>query len=87
MDFDLDTYRPLILDALLKGDLEAVEITKLGAGESNLILYIALDEQEPLTIRLAWREDTADQLLPSEFHLLQRLPEGLGPRVCAGYVA
>ncbi|HEX7734102.1 MAG TPA: aminoglycoside phosphotransferase family protein [Ktedonobacteraceae bacterium] len=88
MGFDLDTYRPRILDILhthrdvlpLRGSLAEVEITTLGIGESNLMLHIALEGQAPLTMRLAYRADLADRLLPREFRLLQRLPENLGPR-------
>lgn len=88
MNFDLDTYRPRILAILqayravlpLCGSFEEATITILGVGESNLMLLIALEGQEPLTMRLAYRADIAERLLPQEFRLLQCLPEGLGPR-------
>lgn len=88
MDFDLNAYRPCILsilhtqrDALLwNGSLEAVEITMLGIGESNLMLLLVLDGQLPLTMRIAYREDIGDKYLPQEFRLLQQLPDGLGPQ-------
>ncbi len=88
MDFDLDAYRPHILDILYtqrdalpwSGPLEAVEITTLGVGESNLMLHLALAGQPPLTMRLAYRENLAAAHLSQEYHLLQQLPEGLGPQ-------
>lgn len=88
MDFDLDTYRPRILNILRmqrntlpwSGSLDTVEITMLGIGESNLMLLLALTGQPPLTMRIAYREDIGDKYLPQEFRLLQQLPEGLGPQ-------
>src|SRR5690242_4948917 len=88
MDFDLAGYRARILDILheqravlpLSGSLAEAEISVLGVGESNLMLAIALQGQAPLTMRLAYRADIADRLLPREFRLLQQLPADLGPR-------
>ncbi len=88
MDFDLDAYRSRILDVLdaygdrlpWHGPLKAAMITELGVGESNLMLKIALDGQPALAMRLAYREDIAEHLLPQEFRLLQQVPEGLGPQ-------
>ncbi len=87
MNFDLTAYRPHILAILrfyraslpLSGPGESVELTMLGIGESNVMLLIVLANQPPLTMRIAYREDLADQYLPHEFHLLQQLPTGLGP--------
>jgi aminoglycoside phosphotransferase (APT) family kinase protein len=91
MPFDLNAYRPRILKMLSRhaaalpwsGSLETVEMTLLGIGESNLMVHLALDGQQPLTMRLAYREERADHFLQQEFHLLQSLPEGLGPRAFA----
>lgn len=91
MQFDLNAYRPRVLEMLRChaaalpwcGSLEMVEITLLGIGESNLMLHLTLDGQQPLTMRLAYREELAEHFLPQEFRLLQSLPEELGPRAFA----
>lgn len=87
MDFDLNAYRPRILDVLraqsavlpwneVPGD---VEMRVLGIGESNLMLLIEAEGQQPLTVRMAYRNDGAELSLPREFALLRQLPEDLGP--------
>lgn len=87
MNFDLDAYRSRILAALaghraslpFHNSLEEEEISLLGVGESNLMLKLEAEGQEPLTMRLAYRADLADLRLPQEYHLLRQLPPGLGP--------
>ena len=88
MQFDLNAYRTRIRDVLnthaaalpWHGSLEMVEITLLGIGEHNVMVHLALDSQQPLTLRLAYREAQAEAGLLQEFRLLQSLPEGLGPQ-------
>ena len=88
MNFDLDAYRSHILSILYaqhdmlpwRGPLENVAVTVLGIGESNLMLLLALEGQQPLTMRIAYREDVAEQSLSREFGFLQQLPANLGPQ-------
>lgn len=88
MEFDLNAYRSRILDvfraqrAVLPWNNvpDDVEITMLGIGESNLMLLIEAEGQQPLTVRMAYRHDGAELSLLREFALLRQLPEDLGPQ-------
>ncbi|MCB0190434.1 MAG: aminoglycoside phosphotransferase family protein [Anaerolineae bacterium] len=67
-------------DALGLESISYVETASIGQGEANSNVLVKVNQSRDFNLRIGLRDKESERTLQGEFDVLQRVPEGIGPR-------